>query len=89
VLWVPLAGSLPLHAPEAAQAVALVEDQVIVEPPPLATLAGSALIDTLGRGVADTVIVADCDAEPPVPVQVSVYFVVAIRATVAFEPLIV
>ena len=30
--------------------------------------------------------VADCDAEPPAPVQVSVNFVVAVRAGVVLEP---
>jgi hypothetical protein len=69
------------------QEVALVEDHVTVEPLPLVTLVGLALMDTLG-GFADTVTVADCDAEPPEPVQVSVYFVVAVRAKVTFEPLI-
>jgi len=53
------------------QEVALVEDQVKVELPPLATLVGLALSETLG-GLADTVTVADWDAEPPLPVQVSV-----------------
>jgi hypothetical protein len=86
VLYVPLTASLPLQAPEAVQAVALVEDQVKVEPLPLDTLVGFALIDTVG-GVADTVTVADWLALPPVPVQVSVYFVVAVRAEVAADPL--
>jgi hypothetical protein len=52
-------------------AVALVADQVSIELPPLATLVGLALKETLG-GVADTVTVADCDAVPPEPVQLSV-----------------
>jgi hypothetical protein len=69
--FVPLVAWLPDHAPEAVQEVALVEDHVKVEPLPLVTLVGFALIDTLG-GVADTVTVADCDAEPPEPVQVKV-----------------
>jgi hypothetical protein len=60
---------VPLHAPEAVQEVALLEDQVKVEPLPLVTLVGFALMATLG-GVADTVTVADCDAEPPGPAQV-------------------
>jgi hypothetical protein len=51
--------------------VALLEDQVNVELAPLATLAGLALRDTLGAA-AVSVTVADCDAEPPAPVQVSV-----------------
>jgi len=78
---------LPDQPPDAAHAVALVEDQVKVELPPLATLVGPALSDTRGVG-ADTVTVADCDAEPPGPVQVSVNFVVAVRADVVTEPLI-
>ena len=81
----PLVASDPLHAPEAVQAVASVEDQLKVELPPLDTLLGLALSDTPG-GIADVVTVADCDAEPPAPVHVIVYFVVAERADVVFEP---
>jgi hypothetical protein len=62
---------LPLHPPEAVQLVALVEDQVSVELPPLETPVGLALSETLG-GEAETVTLADCDAEPPAPLQVSV-----------------
>jgi hypothetical protein len=69
------------------QDVALVEDQVNVELVPLAMLAGLALSDTLGGG-AVTVTVADCEAEPPAPVHVSVYFVVAVSGAVLVEPLI-
>ena len=85
--FVPLVAWLPDHAPEAVHEVALVDDQVKVEPLPLVTLVGFALIDTLG-GVADTVTVADWLAVPPAPVQVNVYFVVAVRAAVVIEPLI-
>ena len=53
---------------------------------PLATLVGLALNDTVGAGGAETLTVVDCDAEPPVPVQVSVNFVVAVRAGVARDP---
>jgi len=67
--------------------VALVEDQVKVELPPLATLVGLALIVTVGAG-AETVTVADWAAEPPAPVQVSVYVVVAVSAAVLCEPLV-
>jgi hypothetical protein len=50
--------------------VALVADQVSVELPPLTTVLGLALKVTAGAGeVTDTV--ADCDALPPGPVQVS------------------
>ena len=87
MLNVPLTALVPLHAPEAVHEVAFVEDQVKVDPLPLATLVGLALIDTLG-GVADTVTVTDWLAVPPAPVQVNVYFVVAVRAAVVFEPVI-
>lgn len=53
---------------------------------PLATLVGLALNETVGAGGAETLTVVDCDAEPPVPVQVSVNFVVAVRAGVARDP---
>jgi hypothetical protein len=65
--------------------VALVEDQVRVDVPPWATLDGLAVSETLG-GAAETVTVADCDAEPPAPVQVRVNFVVAVSAGVVCEP---
>ena len=66
--------------------MALVEVQVRVEALPLLTLVGLALSDTVGAGGAETVTVADCDAEPPAPVQVRVYFVVAVRAGVVCDP---
>jgi hypothetical protein len=43
------------------------------------------VIETVG-GAAETVTVADCDAEPPAPVQVRVNFVVAVRDGVDCEP---
>ena len=70
MLYVPLAALVPLQAPEAVHEVALVEDQVKVDPLPLATLVGFALIETVGGGVAATVTVADWLAVPPAPVQV-------------------
>ena len=76
----------PDQPPEAVQAVALVEVQLKVELAPCAILVGFARSDTLGTG-AETVTVADCEAEPPAPVQVSVYLVVAVSAAVANEPL--
>jgi hypothetical protein len=66
----------------------LVEVQVRVDALPLATLVGLALNDTVGAEGAETLTVADCDAEPPAPVQVSVNFVVAVRAGVACEPVV-
>ncbi len=83
----PLVARLPDHPPEAVQAVALVEVQVNVELPPLEMLVGLALKDTLG-GVAETVTVADWDAEPPAPVQLSVNVVVVVRAEVVWVPLV-
>ncbi|HXI75522.1 MAG TPA: hypothetical protein VNH21_00195 [Steroidobacteraceae bacterium] len=67
--YVPLAALFPLQAPEAVHEVALVEDQVKVEPLPLDTLVGFALIETVGGGMAATVTVADWLAVPPAPVQ--------------------
>jgi hypothetical protein len=58
VAFEPLVAWLPDQAPEAVHEVALLDDQLKVEPLPLATLVGLALIDTLG-GLDDTVTVAD------------------------------
>ncbi len=67
----PLTALLPDQAPEAVHEVALVLDHVSVELAPLATVLGLALRLTVGAGgVTDTV--ADCNALPPAPVQVSV-----------------
>jgi hypothetical protein len=95
VLCVPLTGSDPDHAPEAVQVVALVEDQVSVVPPPLATMLGSELIVTVGAAVtvgpavpAPTVMVVELAALPPAPVQVSTYLAVARSGPVDCEPLV-
>ena len=71
MLCVPLNASLPLQAPEAVHEVALLDDQVTIELPPLATLVGLALMETVGAA-PDTVTVAVFDAVPPDPVQLSV-----------------
>ena len=67
--WDPLVALLPLQAPLALQLVALVEDQVRVEPEPLFTEVGLAEMLTVGAGGggAFTVTVADWLAEPPDP----------------------
>lgn len=66
----PLAGLVPDQAPEAVQAVALLEDQVRTALAPLARVLGLADRATVGAGgVTDTVVV--CVALPPVPVHVS------------------
>ncbi len=65
---------LPDHAPEATQEVALVDDQVNMEDPPLATDVGFAASDTVGTGggggMPDTMTVVEVLALPPEPVQV-------------------
>jgi hypothetical protein len=66
----PLIALLPLHAPDAVQAVAFVADQLSVELVPLATELGAALIETLGAGEF-TLTVAACVALPPRPQHVS------------------
>jgi hypothetical protein len=74
----PLTGMLPDHAPEAEHDVAFAAVQVSVELLPLITELGLARRLTVGAGGggggggnAETVTLADCVAEPPVPVQVS------------------
>jgi hypothetical protein len=49
LLCVPLVGSTPLHAPEAAQEVAFVELHANIAALPLATDAGDAVKLTVGR----------------------------------------
>jgi hypothetical protein len=85
VAFVPLAVREPVQPPDAVQDVALVEAQVNVELPPRATLLGPALKETLG-GAAETVTVADCEAEPTAPVHVSMYVVVVVSAAVDVDP---
>ena len=85
--WEPFTGSLPDHAPEALQAVALVEDHVKVELPPLATVLGFALRLTVAVGFGLTVTVVDWTALPPAPLQLNEYVELAERAPVDCEPL--
>jgi len=66
--WVPM---LPDQSPDAVQVAALLADQAKVELPPLDTVFGLALIETVG-GVADTDTVEDWLTLPPAPVQVKV-----------------
>jgi len=70
VLSVPLVASTPLQPPDAVHVVASTELQVSVAVPPGATVVGSAVRVTVGTGVATTTS-ADCDDDPPGPVQVS------------------
>ncbi len=71
VLCVPLTASDPDQAPDAVHEVALAADHVKVELEPLATLVGLALNEMVGAA-EETVTVADWDALPPLPVQMSV-----------------
>jgi hypothetical protein len=52
---VPEVALLPDHAPEAEQEVALVEDQVRIEDPPLGTVAGFAVSEAVTLGAAATI----------------------------------
>lgn len=73
VTKVPDVLRLPDHPLDAMQLVALVEDQVSVEVPPVPTCAGFAEILTVGTGgIALTATVAVCEVEPPGPLQFSV-----------------
>lgn len=82
----PFTGLAPLHAPDAVQAVALVEDQLSVDEPPLTTVVGDALNVTDGSGGAVTVTVTDCVAEPPAPLQDRAKDVLAVSTPVDTEP---
>jgi hypothetical protein len=72
--WLPEVALLPVHAPDAVQEVALVDDQVSVEDAPLATEVGFAASETVGTGggggMPDTMTVTEVLALPPEPVQV-------------------
>jgi hypothetical protein len=86
VLALPFVGSLPDHPPEAVQLLALVEDQLSIEDPPLLTVVGLALRPTVGG--AATLTATDWLALPPGPLQVSVKAVVALSAPVLALPLV-
>ncbi len=58
----------PLHPPDALQLVALVDDQLSVVLPPVATLADEAVSDNVGAGTIITL--TDCEADPPGPAHV-------------------
>lgn len=91
---VPEVALLPLQAPLAVQAVALVLLQVNVALPPVVILDGDAVRVTVGAGVVGVVAVtdtaADCVTEPPVPIQVilNVCVPVVLSAPEACEPLV-
>ena len=67
----PLSAFVPLHPPDAVQAVALVADQVSVELPPLATVVGPADKVTIGAGEVTVTVAAWVALPPPLaPVHV-------------------
>jgi hypothetical protein len=70
VLALPFVGLLPDQPPDAVQLLALLEDQLSIEDPPLLTVVG--LAPRLSVGGAATLTVTDRAALPPEPVQVSV-----------------
>jgi hypothetical protein len=70
---------VPVHAPEATQDAASVDDQVRAEELPLATDVGLAVRDTVGTGGV-TVTVAEALPVPPAPVQASVNVPVLVSA---------
>jgi hypothetical protein len=80
---VPLVDWVPLHAPLAVQAVALVEDHVKVALPPRVMVAGATEIIAVGAAGAFTVSVADWLVLPPEPVHVRVYVSVPAAAGVS------
>jgi hypothetical protein len=81
----PLTALVPDHAPEPEHEVAFFANHVSVVEAPELTVLGLAVSVTEGAE-AETVMVADCVAEPPVPVQVNSYSVVLERAAVDQVP---
>jgi hypothetical protein len=86
--WLPEVVLVPVHAPEATQEVALAEDQVRVEDPPLVTDVGLAVSDTVGAGGV-TVTVAEALPVPPGPVQARVNVPVLVSAPLDWPPEVV
>jgi hypothetical protein len=84
---VPLVVTAPLQPPLAVHAVALVAFHVKVELPRALTVDGDAVNVTVGACPV-TLTSADCAAEPPVPVHVSVKLVVDVRGSVVRVPLV-
>ena len=71
----------PDHAPEARQEVALVEDQVSIEDPPLETDVGFAASDTVGSGGGRGGQVELCVLPPPQAPTISGTIRLAINRT--------
>ena len=86
----PLLGWVPVQALDAVQAVALVDNQVMVDTCPRVMALGLAAIVTVGSGgAALTVSEAIAEALPPDPVQLSVNtFVPTDVGVLVDEPLV-
>ena len=63
VVELPLVGSLPDQPPEAVQLLALVEDQLSVDDPPVLTVVGLALRLTVGSTPAAFTVIAKAGRE--------------------------
>lgn len=68
VLALPATARGPLQPPDAVQLEALVDDQVKLALPPLPTVVGDALSESVGAG-AVTPTTTEFEADPPMPVQ--------------------
>jgi len=84
VLCVPLAGFVPLQAPEAVQAVALEELQLKTAAPPAGTVVGLAVSTAVGTTETATLAGA---LVPPAPVQLKAYVILIVSAAVTWAPL--
>ena len=87
MLCVPLIAFAPLQLPDAVQDVALLEFQVKVAAPPLATVEGFAVREAVALPGTVTATVAML-LVPPDPIQVKEYSVVAATAPVSWLPLV-
>lgn len=82
----PLRVLVPVQPPDAVQLAALVDNQLSVVEPPLATVVGVAVSVTDGAAGCVTVTFTDCVADPPAPVQVNANAEFAVRAPVDALP---
>jgi hypothetical protein len=81
----PLSPSLPLQDPDAVQAVALADDQMMVVAVLIGMVLALAMMLIVGAG-CETVTVADCVALPPGPVQARLKVVLALTGAVLTDP---
>lgn len=92
VLSLPEVALVPLHAPDAVQEVAFVEDQLSVDVPFTLTAVGFALSVAVaaggggGGGFADTVTVTVRPVDPPAPLQLRLNVALALMTGDCSEP---